>query len=156
MKIGSSFHINANNDVNAQSLTAELVELDEETWKQAELPAFEQESQFTSAGLSLRWLGEHSKEEFSAMPITDRGGLSLDLLRSADRTEGQRQPVAFVTTRPDFDEVVFLLSRVILNTGGLAPTRPRIIEPDIERIDPVASLELLRLWSQCEPGRRSN
>jgi energy-coupling factor transporter ATP-binding protein EcfA2 len=142
MKIGSSFHINANNDVNAQSLTAELVELDEETWKQAELPAFEQESQFTSAGLSLRWLGEHSKEEFSAMPITDRGGLSLDLLRRRPmRIEGQRQPVAFVTTSSlTSDEVVFLLSRVILNPEeDLLLRALRIIEPDIERIAPVAS-----------------
>jgi hypothetical protein len=141
MQVGSSFNISADNDVASQSLKAEIVELDEEDFKQTEFPVLESESQFSSAGLSLRWKGGHSDEEFSAMPITDRGGLSLDILRRRPtRKEDQRQPVSFVTTSSlTSDEVVVLLSRFILNPEeDLLLKALRIIEPDIERIAPVA------------------
>lgn len=141
MHIGSRFHVSADNDNSSQSLKAEIVELDEEIMTQAEFAALENDSQFSSSGLSLRWKGDHSDEESSAMPISDRGGLSLDSLRRRPgRKEDQRQPVSFVTTSSlTSDEVVSLLSRFVLNPEeDLLLKALRIIEPEIERIAPVA------------------
>lgn len=140
MELGCLFRVAATNSRQSQSLTAELVELDDADLKQAFLPPFDQEPEFTSQGLVLKWKSEIAEESI-AMPLTERGGLSFEIMRRRPpRKEEQRQSVAFVSTASlSSSEVISLLNRVVLNPEEELLLRAlRIIEPEIERIAPVS------------------
>lgn len=147
LDLGSSFQLQAKCDENDQLLSARMVEAD---FPQDELPLIEQESLFGSNALKLTWQSG-TKEEDTALPITDRGGLSIETLRRRiSRRDEPRDPVAFITTSSfGADEVTSLLSRVILNPEeGLLLRALRIIDPTIERLAPVSSVRNSNLSSQ--------
>ncbi len=147
MDLGSSFHLNATCDENDQFLTAKMVE---SNYPQDELPLTDPDALFASNSLSLTWQSG-AKEENTALPITERGGLSIDTLRRRiGRRDEVLEPVVFITTSSfGADEVSSLLSRVILNPEEELLLRAlRIIEPSIERLAPVSSFRSANLSSQ--------
>ena len=137
---GQSFLISAREGFDEQTLTARVSELDEDEWNQAMISPVEQQLELSSLGLELFWRGNGDPERI-ALPITERGGLSPDFMRKRpSRKEDTRHPVSFVSTSSlSSDEAVSLLSRVVLNPEEELLLRAlRIIEPDIDRIAPVA------------------
>jgi len=122
----------------------------EADFPQEQLPLIEQESLFGSNDLKLTWQSG-TKEEDTALPTTERGGLSIETLRRRiGRRDEPRDPVAFITTSSfSSDEVTSLLSRVILNPEeGILLRALRIIDPTIERLAPVSAVRNPSLSSQ--------
>lgn len=136
----SQFKISAKNGNRSQQLVASISEADEDIDQDLFYP--EDDSSYGALALLLRWEGAFAEEHAPPIPLTERGGLSLDTLRRKRTlpTREETQPASFVTTAAmSPSEVVSLLSRIVLNPEeDLLLRALRIIEPSVERIAPIA------------------
>ncbi len=148
---GSSFKVRATCDGFDQILSAKI---EESNFPQEDLPAFERESVFGPNALRLTWQSG-TTEEHTNLPITDKGGISVDIIRRrVPRKEDQRDPVSFITTSSLSPEAVTsLLSGVILNPEeNFLLKALRIIDPTIERLAPISSFRSAGISSSISKG----
>ena len=144
LRVGSAFELTSLADNHkTQILRATLVEVKDQPLEDSQLSMFPQDVLLGGTALSLQYSnGSRSRLEPTILPLTERGGLSWETIRRRpSRSEDQRTPVSFVSTASlSTDEVVYLLSRYILNPEEEFITEAlRLIEKDIERIAPVSS-----------------
>lgn len=141
LDLESHFRIKAQNDFRSQELRASIVETSESELRQPELILSDSDTAFGAFGLQMSWEDQSVHEELLPMPLTERGGLSMDVFRRRPiRRDELKQITSFVTTSSlTPDEVLSILSRIVLNPEEeLLLKALRIIEPSIERIAPVA------------------
>jgi hypothetical protein len=155
LEAGGIFTITGTHNGSEKRLSATISETPPQstppgTLRQASL--FEDESEYMKPyWLVLRWNGADSIEE--ALPISPRGGLSIEAMRRPGRQNGGGRSARFIPTASlSVDEVVTLFEESVLTPEEeLVIEALRTIEPTIERI---ASVGIDRPYSRSYPGGR--